>query len=925
MALNKSRSTRSVLLRCASAMIATGFLTTAYAQSSDEAIKFDLPAQSLEQALKSFSVSADKQLMFATDLAEGKTVAGLSGEMEPMQALDVLLDGTGLVYETTSSNVILVKGADTDQGGASDSKNLTPQPVLMAQNQTSRSQTTRTETSSRIDEDNEHSERDTVMDEIVVTGSNIRGIAPESSPLRVFDRDDILNSGAATAQDFLRLSPVNFGGGSNEGQPAGLPNDANARFNGFIQGALGSSVNLRGLGSGATLVLLNGNRLAPSSGIGNFVDISMIPASAIERVEVLTDGASSIYGGDAVAGVVNFVLRDDFDGAEASIRYGTVTEGDRDEYRVSLSGGKNWDTGNAVVVYEYFDQDNLSAADRSFSEEAPLPTDLLPAQERHSILGSISQEITTKIETNAGFFFSERESVVETVSASDTSFRSTPISKALGVSLGGSWKVSDTWFLDLSGVYSDVDSDTSVSTPTSGLVFQREVDSDIWTVDAKASGSLFKLPGGDVKVALGGHYREESLLNLDVLDDVIDRQADRSVSAVFAEAFIPIVGPDNAVPGIERLAINVSGRYEDYSDFGSTSDPKVGILWSPVDSVNLRGTYSTSFKPPPLGQAGANDFRVIAFPTAFVNSVLGLTPGDPSIADVVLLSASGVAKELEPETSEAVTLGFDFSKQWGRHHLTLKTTWFDIEFEGRLDRTPVPDNRTPLDAHNIAFNSPELFPAGTITFFPSQAEIDGLLDSADIVQSVQGAVPSDAEIISLVAVIRNLGRTLTSGIDFEVAYSVDTNEGSTFGLGLDAIYVLEFSQQAASTTPLVERTNTLYNPIDLKLRGRGSFTRNDFTANIFVNHTDDYRVDSLPDAARIDSWTTVDLNLSYNTENRPKQSLFQNTALRFSVLNLFDEDPPLTPDNSDFIIRGYDPTNASPIGRFVAFELTKEF
>ena len=73
-------------------------------------------------------------------------------------------------------------------------------------------------------------------------------------------------------------------------------------------------MNLRGPGLSSTLVLLNGHRVVPSSGIGDFVDISLIPASAIERVEVLTAGASSIYGADAVAGVVNFVLHDDFDG-----------------------------------------------------------------------------------------------------------------------------------------------------------------------------------------------------------------------------------------------------------------------------------------------------------------------------------------------------------------------------------------------------------------------------------------------------------------------------------------------------------------------------------------------------------------------------------------------------------------------------------
>ena len=169
MALNKSRFARSRCCVCALAITATGFITTAHAQSSEEAVKFDLPPQNLEQALKSFSVSADKQLMFATDLAEGKTVAGLSGEMKPMQALDELLDGTGLVYETTSSNVILVKVTDGDQGGDSDSKNLNPTPVMMAQSQTTQAQTQ----TSRSDEGGTSIVTGKVTD--ARTGANLKG------------------------------------------------------------------------------------------------------------------------------------------------------------------------------------------------------------------------------------------------------------------------------------------------------------------------------------------------------------------------------------------------------------------------------------------------------------------------------------------------------------------------------------------------------------------------------------------------------------------------------------------------------------------------------------------------------------------------------------------------------------------------------
>ena len=128
----------------------------------------------------------------------------------------------------------------------------------------------------------------------------------------------MLGSGATSLDQFIRVLPQNFGGGSTEFTTIGLPYDSNSRQN----NTSGASANLRGLGSRGTLALINGNRMAPTSEIGDFVGLSLIPMAAIERVEVQTDGASSIYGGDAVAGVINFILRDDFEGAETTASYG---------------------------------------------------------------------------------------------------------------------------------------------------------------------------------------------------------------------------------------------------------------------------------------------------------------------------------------------------------------------------------------------------------------------------------------------------------------------------------------------------------------------------------------------------------------------------------------------------------------------------
>ncbi|MGI9234949.1 MAG: TonB-dependent receptor plug domain-containing protein, partial [Woeseiaceae bacterium] len=124
-------------------------------------------------------------------------------------------------------------------------------------------------------------------------------------------------------------------------------------------------VNLRGLGSNRTLVLLNGRRLAPS-GVGTAVDVNNLPQSLIDRVEIITGGAATVYGSDAVAGVVNFITRDDFDGLSADATAYTTEQGDANIYDLNLSFGHNFANGNGnITLYGgYYDRDNLFASER---------------------------------------------------------------------------------------------------------------------------------------------------------------------------------------------------------------------------------------------------------------------------------------------------------------------------------------------------------------------------------------------------------------------------------------------------------------------------------------------------------------------------------------------------------------------------------
>lgn len=909
------------------------------AQGEERAYDFDIREETLGSALDAIVRQTKLVVLYPNELARNRDVNPVIGRYTVREAIDELLRGTAFSGGLTENGVIYISLSGTEKTDHREAEMNTGKlkTTLLAGAAAFLYGTGAYGADVALIEDQDEAicnegDRDCERekaDEIVVTGTNIRGIAPESSPTRAFNREDIQITGAATAQDFIQTLPENFGGGANSDIKNSIPGDSASAFNGSL-GSYGSSVNLRGLGAGSTLVLLNGHRVAPSSGIGDFVDISMIPASALERVDVLSDGASSIYGADAVAGVVNFVLRDDFDGAEASFRYGTVTEGHLNEYRAGLTAGKNWNTGNALIAYEYFDQDSLSAGDRSFSANAALPNNLLPSQQRHSVLSSVSQELNPALKVFGDFTFSSRESRnAETLISGEVARHEINTSN-YNVTVGGVWEVSDSWIADVAGTHSDLEIDRDrirFFPQPQESTDSRKISSTIWAADVKASGPLFTLPGGEVKLGVGGHFRSEKFSNIGLLNNIDRRIADRDVFAAFGEAFIPLVGPDNALPGIRRLEINASGRYSDFSDFGSTANPKVGVLWSPVEPLRLRGSYSTSFNPPPLGRVGANDRNVVAYSSAFFNTIFNVTAPDSSIEDIVVLMVGGTAADLDAENSRALTAGIDFDQKWNGNNISFTATWFDIEFENRLGATPCPGCAASFVAQNIAFSNPDAFPAGTFIFNPSPDQINDAIALGSFDPPVfpipSGTDPFAAEVINFVPLVRNLSLTRAKGLDFGLEYSKELDLGSVL-VGVNGTYLKDFQQQATATSALVQQVSRLYNPVGLKLRGHAGFTQGGFAANLFVNYTNDYTVDGSPGSTKIDSWTTVDLSLSYNTGGDAGR-VWDDIVLRLSVLNLFDTNPPATPSDTSLQLFGYDPANASPLGRFIAFEVTKRF
>lgn len=199
-------------------------------------------------------------------------------------------------------------------------------------------------------------------EEIVITGSRIaRPELASPTPVAIVGSDEIRRQGATNIQDVLAKLPQ-----------VGIPGLSNTNSNFLTSGNGVSTINLRNLGDSRTLVLVNGRRFVAGLAGTSVVDVNDIPADFIDRVEVVTGGASSIYGSDAIAGVVNFVLKDKFDGITARAQSGVTDRGDDAKYNVSLTGGTSFgpDKAGGIIANFTYDKDSgLFSADRAISAQ----------------------------------------------------------------------------------------------------------------------------------------------------------------------------------------------------------------------------------------------------------------------------------------------------------------------------------------------------------------------------------------------------------------------------------------------------------------------------------------------------------------------------------------------------------------------------
>lgn len=717
----------------------------------------------------------------------------------------------------------------------------------------------------------------TEVSEVVVVGSQIRGASTTNAlPVLNIDQEQIDAVGAVSGDDLMRSIPqmgdVLFDSANNPQTSNSARGDVN-------------SVNLRSLGVGNTLVLVNGRRIVQhptsqgTSDTGTVPVLSYnsnaIPVSGLERVEVLLDGAAAIYGADAVAGVVNTVLQNDFDGLTLETRYGGAEGTGLREFEFNVFAGKDFERGNISLFANYTDRTALMAQDQDFTRSddmrpffstfAGYETSTVPdGRSSHSPWAQLSIPATTTalrprsngtvVTTAAGAFHYQPESfgcvgvdlgdvclVSGTVAYTGVNremrfdtrqgttvrpsveraniyltghYELTPTIEAFGeigfyaaeskaiqppvVNLNGLWipannywnpfgptmmngapnpnrlpnltnvpasglpvrlgnyRFADTGFQEvtvknyqsrflggLRGEWAGFDWETALlyseaeaedispninmtalqrqlalSTPDAYNPFsggcvatpsyndctpssQAAIDAIVFDMrrfsrttltlaDFKMSrGDLMELPAGPLGVAFGVEFRRETqmddrdenldgtftfvdmvtgetnLSNVSAVSPNPDTKGDRTVGAAFIEFAVPVVSPEMNIPFVQSVDVQLAGRFEEYSDFGSVAKPKIAVAWDVFDGLRIRGSYSEGFRAPNLEQVNATQYARLASAPDFIRCEADIRNGTIAnmsqctrTASVSLLIAGN--PDLKPEESTNQSYGVVF-------------------------------------------------------------------------------------------------------------------------------------------------------------------------------------------------------------------------------------------------------------------------
>lgn len=734
-------------------------------------------------------------------------------------------------------------------------------------------------------------------EEITVTGTRIRG-ATVSSDVVSLDREAIVEAGQVDLGEAIRSLPQNFAGGQNPGVASGA-----GLVNSNINSA--SSANLRGLGPDATLTLLNGHRLPYNSAFQG-VDISAIPLAAVERIEVVPDGASALYGSDAVGGVVNVILRRDFEGVATSAQVGASTSGGNFRQQADIVGGAVWGGGGVILAYDFANNSAIRAKQRSYAASLGPDTTLYPSMQRHALTLSAHHEFTPGVEASIDTLYSRRQSFSQSSTPTlritrDPELEGFALAPSLRVELGARWEAK------IIGVFGRDRTDfRSRFFPQSGVpsVATGRYRNEVFSLEAGVEGPVLTLPGGDVRLAVGGGVRNNRLDY--VLQDTALAAFDVTRRARFgyAELYLPLVSERNARPGIDQLSVSAAVRYEGYAGLDEEATPRIGVTYSPVAGLALRGSWSRSFKAPTLYQQYVF-YETILLPAAAFGAGSG--------ADAILFAAGG-NPEIASERARSWTAGVEYQPP-GTPGLLLSATWYDIEYEDRV----VSPIAGPL---STAFSNPGY--ASLIDFDPDAARLDALIAGAQFgLQNFSGRPYDPGTVVALIDNRNiNVAAWAIEGLDARLAWDKALSADRSVGFDVAASW-LESSQQVTPALPEVQLAGTIFNPAQFRLRGTARYQTGALRGHVAVNYVGKLVDRRFEDEQRLSPTATIDLGVTYAIVGAAK-GREPGLEISLSVQNLLNDEPERIGQTGP-TDAPYDSTNYSPIGRFLAFGIRRHW
>lgn len=444
-----------------------------------------------------------------------------------------------------------------------------------------------------------------------------------------------------------------------------------------------------------------------------------------------------------------------------------------------------------------------------------------------------------------------------------------------------------------------------------------------------ATGTLFSIPGGDVKLAIGGEVRHQSLLDQTVSGPIGNHAglmsffSERTVKALFAELQVPVVGPENSSPGLAELSLNAAVRYDHYSDFGGTTNPRIGFDYRPIPDFVIRANYQTTFVAPSLADSGN-----------LIDTRFQITPrtGVPGTGYLVFIAGAG--QNLNPQTGRTFSIGGEWApKDTG---FRVGVTYWNTRITNIISQALAAYGSSQA-ASGTLYNLCGVGGGGWAASANGACTLAGLQALEPIYRRIDnGATPAIQSLsdllqpgVTLIGVIdarrKNFGNAKLEGIDFNVSYTTDVSFGSVFA-SVAGTYNLRkdiANLPGGAYVDFLGGTATIAGSPRLNLVASIGGTSGPVTLRANLRHNSGYNIPLTvsPPQTKVDGYTLVDLYAGIALD---KWTGLEGTRLDITLNNVFDNDPPYygAAGNTN---RPWGYANGGTLGRTVAVGLTTKF